>query len=186
MQVLLIAQEKLPLKESIAKILDSDKKINRVDIVPPAVIFDTKRILADSFIYVDRFPNRSIVDKLQETKHPLILIANEDYRSQLFIPFDDFFAPKYLRNFCENILSLSSRFDIEQQRNLFLHDTRSSTNKRHSATPNKQILTDIERQVYNSWIRRENRIIAASRLNISLRTYHRVLEKLKDLAYFSA
>lgn len=186
MQVLLIAQEKLPLKESIAKILDSDKKINRVDIVPRAVIFDPKKNLADCFIYVDQSPNRSILDNLHEAKRPLILIAGTHYPSQLFIPFDDFFDPKHLGSFCENMLTLSSLYDIDYQPNLFPCDTRINANKLHSSTAKNQNLTDIEKQVFNSWIRRENRIIAASRLNISLRTYYRILEKLKDLSYLHA
>jgi hypothetical protein len=182
MQVLLIAQEKLPLKESVAKILDSDKKINRVDIVPRSVILDPKKILADCFIYVDRSPSHSIVDKLRETKKPLILVADAYYPSQLFIPFDNFFDPTHLANFCENILTLISRSPIQYQSNPFPRDTRSSSNQRHSSIPTNQNLTDIEKQVFNSWSNRENRIIAASRLNISLRTYHRTLEKAKILS----
>lgn len=181
MQVLLIAQEKLPLKESIAKILDSEQKINRVDIDPRVVILDPKKILTDCFIYVDRSPSRSILDKLHETKRPLILIADTHYPCHLFIPFDRFFDPTHLASFCENILNFTWRSDIDYQRNL-LPDNRNNANKRHSSTSANQQLTDIEKQVFNSWINRENRIIAASRLNISLRTYHRTLEKAKHLS----
>jgi hypothetical protein len=181
MQVLLIAQEKLPLKESIAKILDSDTKINRVDIIPRALIFDPKKNLADCFIYVDRYLNCSIVDKLQETRRPLILIGDTNYPCHLFIPFDRFFDPTHLVSFCENILNFTWRSSIDYQRNL-LPDNRNNANKRHSSTSANQQLTDIEKQVFNSWINRENRIIAASRLNISLRTYHRTLEKAKHLS----
>jgi hypothetical protein len=122
MQAVLVAEDGIPLSKSIAKILDSDRRIQRVDFNPLGKTFNIRQLFAHCFIYVARSPSPFIIDKLRETGCPLILIAEEYYEecceSELFIPIDDFFAPKYLGSFCENILGLRSLYDMEHQRDL--------------------------------------------------------------------
>jgi hypothetical protein len=122
MQAVLVAKDGTPLKESIAKILDSDKRIQRVDFDPLGKTFNIRQLFAHCFIYVDRSPSQLIINKLRETGCPLILIAEKYYEEccecELFIPIDDFFAPKYLGSFCENILGLRSLYDMEHHQNL--------------------------------------------------------------------
>jgi hypothetical protein len=114
MQVLLIADPDLPLTKNIAKILDSDRRITRADLDPRIKIFNIRQRLAHCAIYVERSPSQLIINKLRDAGCPLILIAEEYYKSDLFIPINDFFAPQYLGSFCNNIVGLRSLYDMER------------------------------------------------------------------------
>jgi hypothetical protein len=234
MQAVLVAEDGIPLSQSIAKILDSDRRIQRVDLNPLGKTFNIRQLFAHCFIYVARSPIQLIIDKLRETGCPLILIAEEYYEecfeSELFIPIDDFFAPKYLGSFCENILGLRSLYDMEYQRDLSssifgdednkewdllisersqdsippnvheptperelaarpyleesekeLCDGRDNTKETTGATAKNPILSDNEQKALDSWRERESPKIAASRINVSLATYYRILSRARKL-----
>jgi hypothetical protein len=119
MQVALIGDDDSPQKQIIAKVLDSDRSINRVDLDPLAKGFNIRQRLIHCFIYAERSPSQVIIDQLQDANCPLVLIADTEHPSHLFISFDDFFTPKCLDSFWENIFGLRSLHDMEYQRNLF-------------------------------------------------------------------
>jgi hypothetical protein len=124
MQMILITEdEESPPRSLIIPILNFHPGIQRTDFVLSIETIDVTQRSAHCYIYISRSPDRTLIDKLQETKSPLILIADEDYGSQLFIRFDDLmpnsFSAKSLADIIENINSLISLLEMEYQRNLF-------------------------------------------------------------------
>jgi hypothetical protein len=139
MQIVLISEEDSPPRSLIVPVLNFHPKIQRTDFVLSTQTSDVTQRLAHCYIYIDRSPSQTLIDKLQETKSPLILIADEDYRSQLFIAFDDLmptsFSAESLEIIAENINSLISLHEMEYQRNLF-----------------RQILTDEDKEEWDRLI----------------------------------
>jgi hypothetical protein len=232
MQIVFIGDDESPPKTLIVPILDFHPKIQRTDLVLSTQINDVTQRLAHCYIYIDRTPSRSLIDKLQNTRSPLILIANENYRSQLFIPFDNLMptscSAESLEIITDNINSLISLHEMEYQRNIdrqilsdedewdrlisersedsvpptvheptpeqklvalpYLEeseeepfDSRDNAQENTGATAKNSILTDNEQKALDSWRERESPKIAASRINVSLATYYRILSRARKL-----
>ena len=220
MQVALIGDDDSPQKQIIAKVLDSGRSVNRVALDPLAKNFNIRQRLVHCFIYVERSPNQIIIDKLAQANCPLVLIADTEHLSSLFIPFDDFFSPEYLKTFWENILGLRSLYDMEYQRNLFplilgdednkewerliaerSHDSGWSTahkltarlddlqnvakfNQSKGVEKKNQVsngkLSEIQQQVLNQIESGSSVAEILVALNISRRTYFRIISKAKN------
>lgn len=122
MQVLLIGESSLPPRNEIARLLDFNSRIQRSSLDLSTEENSIAQRFAHCFIYIDRSPNRSLIDKLQDTKigaAPLILIADTDYRSELYIPLDSLSDDgDGWKTFSENLLALVSLYGMEYQADL--------------------------------------------------------------------
>lgn len=195
MQVVLIGDDDFPPKTLIRPILDFHSKIQRTDFVLSTETSVIMQFLADCFIYIERSPSKILIDQLQETGSPLILVADADYRSQLFIPFDNFmptsFSAESLEVLTKNINSLASLYEMEYQRNLFpLILTDEGKEKReHLLTDGSHHnsgeavvtdnLTDIHKEVLLRWSKGVPELEILNSLKICRRKYYGILTEIR-------
>jgi hypothetical protein len=122
MQILVIGEDDAPPKSLVIPVLDFHPHIQRTEVSLLTEADITQRF-AHCYIYIDRSPNQKLIDKLRETKGSLILIADDDYSSDLFIDFDSI-TPNHcsalsLATITENIKSLVSLYELEYQTDFF-------------------------------------------------------------------
>jgi hypothetical protein len=120
MQILLIGDDDSPQRKFIASILDFHPRVQATYFSLSTEISSITQHFADCIVYVARMPNQFLIDKLDKNC-PLVLVADIDYRSQLFIQFDDLVTDfaKAFRIFVDNIDSLALLHDVENERSFF-------------------------------------------------------------------